>query len=85
MALIHHLSGQVGAEVSLCEQATRLEPDSPAARARLAHALARTDRVGEAIAAAERALSLTEDREVRDLLERLRQAEPAGLAERTAA
>jgi tetratricopeptide (TPR) repeat protein len=85
MALIHHLSGEVGAEVSLCEQAIALEPDSPAARARLAHALARTDRVGEAIAAAERALAVADDREVRDLLERLREAEPAGLAARTAA
>jgi len=85
MALIHHLSGEVGAEVSLCEQATTLDPDSPDARARLAHALARTDRVGEAIAAAERALALADDREVRELLERLRKAEPAGLAERTAA
>ena len=48
--------GDVGAEVSATEQATQIAPDSAAAWARHAHALARTDRVSDAIAACERAL-----------------------------
>ena len=39
--------GDVGAEVSACEQATQLFPESATAWARYAHALARTDRVSE--------------------------------------
>lgn len=86
LALIGHLEGDLGAEVSLCEEATRLEPDSTIAWGRLAHALARTDRVGEACRACERALALDAgDDEVRELLARLRAAEPTGLEARSAA
>ena len=85
LALLHHLAGEVGAEVSACEEATRLEACSARAWARLAHALARTDRLSEGIAACERALTLADDDEVSDLLERLRAAQPAALADRTAA
>jgi len=85
LALAHHLTGDVGAEVSACEAATRLDPESQAAWARLAHALARTDRVSECIAACERALALGEDSEVAELLERTLAAQPRKLPERSAA
>src|SRR5918912_1554118 len=58
LALVAHLQGDLGAEVSACEQATALAPESPAAWARYAHALARTDRVGECVGACARALDL---------------------------
>ena len=67
LALVAHLLGDVGAEVSACEQATQLEPDSEVAWARYAHALARTDRVTDCLEACERALALADDPEVRDL------------------
>ncbi len=77
LALVHHLSGDVGAEVSATEQATELARDSAAAWARHAHALARTDRIGDAIEACERALSLDRSNaEVAELLARLRSAVP---------
>ena len=77
LALAHHLAGDLGAEVTATEQATLLEPASAPAWARYAHALARTDRISDAIAAAERALELNrDDGEVADLLERLRAALP---------
>jgi tetratricopeptide (TPR) repeat protein len=77
LALACHLASDVGGEVTACEQATMLAPDSAAAWARLAHALARTDRVGDALAAAERALALDgTDAEVAELLDRLRSAVP---------
>jgi tetratricopeptide (TPR) repeat protein len=77
LALAHHLAGDLGAEVTATEQATQLDPGSAAAWARYAHALARTDRVSDAIGAAERALDLDgKDSEVVDLLERLRAAQP---------
>ncbi len=57
--------------------ATQLAPDSAAAWARHAHALARTDRISDAIAACERALDAQPaDAEVAELLERLRGAVP---------
>ena len=62
-----NLAGDVGAEVSACEQATRIAPESEAAWSRLAHALARTDRTAECLAACEQALALADDPEVRDL------------------
>lgn len=74
LALAHHLAGDVGGEVSACEQATHLEPDSEATWSRYAHALARTDRTSEAIAAAERAVGLGADEETAELLDRLRAA-----------
>ncbi|HSD75800.1 MAG TPA: hypothetical protein VLA98_00285 [Solirubrobacteraceae bacterium] len=76
LALAHHLAGDLGAEVTATEQATRLDAGSADAWSRYAHALARTDRVSDAIAAAEQALHLAPDPEVADLLERLRAAQP---------
>ena len=62
LALAYQLAGDLGGEVTACEQATRLEPDDEAAWSRFAHALARTDRISEAIAACERALALVAGR-----------------------
>jgi len=76
LALVANLMGDVGAEVSACEQATKLAPDSAAAWSRLAHALARTDRTGECLAACDRALALLDDAEVRDLRARVVAAAP---------
>jgi tetratricopeptide (TPR) repeat protein len=77
LALADHLVGDVGGEVTATEQATQLEPDSAPAWSRYAHALARTDRVSDGIAAAERALQLNPgDVEVAELLERLRDTLP---------
>src|SRR3989440_8267819 len=68
LALAYHLVGDVGAEVSAAEAATRLDPDSQPAWSTFAHALARTDRQGECIEACQRALALGPDPEVSDLL-----------------
>jgi tetratricopeptide (TPR) repeat protein len=77
LALAHHLAGDLGAEVTATLQATQLDPASAGAWARYAHALARTDRVSDAIEASERALGLDPaNEEVADLLERLRAARP---------
>jgi tetratricopeptide (TPR) repeat protein len=77
LALAYHLAGDLGAEVTACEQATHLDPASEHAWARYAHALARTDRISDAIAACERALDLDrKDTETAFLLERLRGAQP---------
>jgi tetratricopeptide (TPR) repeat protein len=77
LALAYQLAGDLGGEVSACEHAVRLDEESEVAWSRLAHALARTDRHGEAIHACERALSLEPgDEEVEDLLGRLRDALP---------
>ena len=76
LALAYHLSGDVGAEVTATEQATLLAPDSVSAWSRYAFALARTDRVSDGMAAAERALMLGADGEVAELLDRLREAVP---------
>ena len=81
LALVAHLSGDVGAEVSACAQATELAPDSPVAWARYAHALARTDRLAECLAACDRALSLGKDPEVAELRERVRASAPRALTE----
>jgi predicted Zn-dependent protease len=85
LALAYHLIGDVGAEVSAAHAAIQLEPDSPAAWSTYAHALARTDRISECIAACRHALALGEDPEVADLLARAEAARPRGLEERTAA
>jgi predicted Zn-dependent protease len=74
LALAYHLAGDLGGEVSACEQATHLEPESEAAWSRFAHALARTERRSEAAAAAERAIALGAGEETAELLERLRAA-----------
>jgi tetratricopeptide (TPR) repeat protein len=85
LALAHQLAGDVGAEVCACEAATLLAPDSLVAWSRYAHALARTDRVGDAIEACERALDLGPDAEVGQLVERLRALVPRELPAETAA
>jgi tetratricopeptide (TPR) repeat protein len=93
LALAYHLAGNVGAEVSASEAATRLDPASSMAWSRHAHALARTDRLAECAQACERALSLGYDAEVEQLLEQVRlttprtlpEAETSELAQQTAA
>jgi tetratricopeptide (TPR) repeat protein len=76
LALALQLAGDIGGEVSACEQAVELDGESLEAWVRLAHALARTDRVGECVAACERALELGGGREVSDLLEQVRRLQP---------
>ncbi|MHB1834360.1 MAG: tetratricopeptide repeat protein [Solirubrobacteraceae bacterium] len=85
LALAHHLAGDVGAEVSAAEAATRLDPQSPRAWSAFAHALARTDRLSECSEACRRALGLGDDAEVSDLLERLEAMRPRRLSQRSAA
>src|SRR5215208_5809180 len=80
LALVAHLAGDTGAEVSACELATEIAPASEVAWARLAHALARTDRTAECLAACERALALGDDAEVRDLREHVLAQAPRELA-----
>jgi tetratricopeptide (TPR) repeat protein len=79
LALVADLAGDIGTEVSACEQATALAPDSAVAWARYAHALARTDRLSDCLAACERALELADDPEVHDLRERVLLAAPREL------
>jgi tetratricopeptide (TPR) repeat protein len=74
LALACHLAGDVGGEVSACEQAARVDPGSEPAWSRYAHALARTARTSEAIGAAERAIALGAGDETAELLARLRAA-----------
>jgi len=77
LALARHLAGDLGGEVTATEQATHLAPQSAPAWARHAHALARTDRISDAIATAERALRLApDDADVAELLDRLRSEQP---------
>ena len=76
LALVHQLLADVGAEVTACEAATLLAPASTTAWSRYAHALARTDRVSDAIAACEHALTLARDPEVLSLLGTLRERAP---------
>ena len=71
LALVAHLQGDLGAEVSACELATTLAPESAGAWSRYAHALARTDRTRDCLAACERALALVDDPEVRELRDRV--------------
>jgi tetratricopeptide (TPR) repeat protein len=85
LALVRHLAGDVGGEVSACHDATLLDADSAEAWSRYAHALAKTDRVSDAVAACDRALSLGEDPEVSRLLKRLREIEARVLPESAAA
>ena len=79
LTLAYHLAGDVGAEVSTAEAATRIAPESPAAWSRFAHALARTDRFAECERACARALQLAEDPEVEQLLASMRAAKPRAL------
>jgi tetratricopeptide (TPR) repeat protein len=85
LALAHQLTGDVGAEVSAAQAATKLAPKDPTAWSVYAHALARTDRVRECIIACERALRLGADPEVEDLLKQVRATVPRELAEPSAA
>jgi tetratricopeptide (TPR) repeat protein len=85
LALVAHLAGDVGTEVSACEEATELSPDSPLAWSRLAHALARTDRTTACLAACERALALGDDPEVSDLRAQILAAAPRELESPAAA
>jgi tetratricopeptide (TPR) repeat protein len=85
LALVCNLLGDVGAEVSACEAAVVIAPDSEGAWARFAHALARTDRTRECLAACERALALGDDPEVRDLRDQVLAAAPRELARESAA
>jgi tetratricopeptide (TPR) repeat protein len=86
LSLAYHLAGDVGAEVSAAEAATVIDPESAAAFSAYAHALARTDRMQECIAACERTLQLNrDDAEIKDLLERARAALPHELVSPTAA
>jgi hypothetical protein len=85
LALVYHLLGDVGAEVTVAEAATRLDPGSPAAWGRYVHALARTDRRSDTLMAAERALALADDPEVRDLRDRILASVPRELPDATAA
>jgi tetratricopeptide (TPR) repeat protein len=85
LALAYHLGGDVGAEVSAAHAATQVDPNSPVAWSAYAHSLARTDRLTECIAACRHALSLGDDPEVADLLERVEASQPRALSERTAA
>jgi len=85
LALAANLSGDLGTELSAGEQATRVAPESSAAWSRYAHALARTERTTECLAACDRALALTNDPEVRNLAEQVRGRLPRELGARTAA
>jgi tetratricopeptide (TPR) repeat protein len=79
LALARSLGGDLGGELSACEQATLIEADSVEAWSRYAHALARSDRLQDCIAACERALELGAGEEVSELLERTLAAEPRAL------
>lgn len=85
LALAYQLAGNLGAEVSASEAATKLDPESSVAWSRYAHALARTDRVRECARACERALALGGHPEVAELLERLHRLDPRTLPSASAA
>jgi tetratricopeptide (TPR) repeat protein len=85
LALVANLLGDLGTEVSACEQATELAPDSEGAWARLAHALARTDRTSDCLAACERALALADDPEIRNLRDQVLDTMPRALGRESAA
>jgi tetratricopeptide (TPR) repeat protein len=70
LALARHIAGDLGGELSACEEATLVDSESPEAWSRYAHALARSDRITDCITACQRALSLGEDPEIVELLER---------------
>jgi tetratricopeptide (TPR) repeat protein len=76
LALARQLVGDLGGEISACERATWLAPESGESWSRYAHALARSDRVSECIAACERALGLGADSEVKELLRQARALQP---------
>lgn len=80
LALARQLYGDVGGEVDATGAAIAREPGNAAAWTRHAHALARTDRRAEALAAADHALTLApEDAELAALAVQLRRAQPRTL------
>ena len=79
LALVANLAGDVGAEVSACEQATRIAPDSALAWSRYAHALARTDRFSDCLGRASARSRSADDPEVRDLREQVARLAPREL------
>jgi tetratricopeptide (TPR) repeat protein len=81
LALAYNLVGDVGGEVSACEAATRLAPEDAEAWSRYAHALARTDRTTDCLAACARALEIADDPEVRNLRDQVLAAQPRELSE----
>ena len=85
LALAYRIAGDVGAEVSAAHAATLLDESSRPAWSSYAHALARTDRISECIAACRRALALQDDPEIADLLARVEASTPRELSDRTAA
>jgi len=85
LALAFQLAGDLGGGLSACEAATKLSPEDATAWSRYAHALARTDRASDCLAACERALALGDDAEVRDLRERVLATEPRALPDASAA
>jgi tetratricopeptide (TPR) repeat protein len=84
LALARQLCGDIGGEVSACEEATLLEPEWPEAWQRLAFALARTDRRLDCLAACEQALSFGPQPEVSALKRDVEAAAPAEIAEQAA-
>ncbi|TMK40244.1 MAG: hypothetical protein E6G56_08080 [Actinobacteria bacterium] len=76
LALARQLAGDLGGELSACEQATLLDPASAPAWGRYAHALARSDHVTDCLYACERALDLAPDPEVAALYERTQRLVP---------
>ena len=78
--------GDVGAEVTACEQATLLAPELGRARGRATPTRSRAPTASrDCLDACERALELADDPEVRDLRDQVLAAAPRELGERTAA
>ena len=75
LMVVRKLKGDDRLEIRIAEVIS----DSEAAWSRLAHALARTDRTSECLAACDRALALVDDPEVRDLRERVVAAAPRAI------
>ena len=79
LALARQLQGDIGGEVSACEEATKLDPDWQTAWSRYAHALARTERRGDCRAACDKALSFGPEPDVSALVRWLDESEPKSL------
>jgi tetratricopeptide (TPR) repeat protein len=85
LALAYRLAGDVGGEVSAAHAATLLDDESREGWSSYAHALSRTDRVSECLAACRRALALGDDEGVAELLARMEAATPRELTGSSAA
>ena len=79
LALARQLQGDVGGEVSACEEATKADPEWQTAWSRYAHALARTERRSDCRTACEKALSFGPEPEVSALVRWLEESEPKAL------